>query len=150
MTFMVVDTDGYDVLLGLDFLMKIGTVVDVERGLIQVRHGPGTNLGVLPLTVVNLLQKVSTDTMVREASTSWKDAHVDQGSDGVLDQDRETVNEGGVASGLDSDDESDDGEYYDSESNRLEQIDSEDKFMDAEFEELVSLEGSQEMLRLML
>jgi hypothetical protein len=150
MTFMVVDTDGYDVLLGLDFLMKIGTVVDVERGLIQVRHGPGTNLGVLPLTVVNLLQKVSTDTMVREASTSWKDAHVDQGSDGVLDQDRETVNEGGVASGLDSDDESDDGEYYDSESNRLEQIDSEDKFVDAEFEELVSLEGSQEMLRLML
>ncbi len=29
MTFMVVDTDGY-VLLGLDFLMKIGAVVDVE------------------------------------------------------------------------------------------------------------------------
>ncbi len=34
MTFMVVDTDGYDVLLGLDFLMKIGAVLDVERGLI--------------------------------------------------------------------------------------------------------------------
>jgi hypothetical protein len=30
MTFMVVDTDGYDVLLGLDFLLKIGAVVDVE------------------------------------------------------------------------------------------------------------------------
>jgi hypothetical protein len=30
MTFMVVDTDSYDVLLGLDFLMKIGAVVDVE------------------------------------------------------------------------------------------------------------------------
>jgi predicted aspartyl protease len=30
MTFMVVDTDGYDMLLGLDFLMKIGAVVDVE------------------------------------------------------------------------------------------------------------------------
>jgi hypothetical protein len=30
MTFMVVDTDTYDVLLGLDFLMKIGAVVDVE------------------------------------------------------------------------------------------------------------------------
>jgi predicted aspartyl protease len=42
MTFMVVDTDGYDVLLGLDFLMKIDVVVDVERGLIRVRHGPGT------------------------------------------------------------------------------------------------------------
>jgi hypothetical protein len=33
MTFMVVDTDGYNVLLGLDFLMKIGAIVDVERGL---------------------------------------------------------------------------------------------------------------------
>jgi len=36
MTFMVVDTDSYDVLVGLDFLIKIGVIVDVERGLIQV------------------------------------------------------------------------------------------------------------------
>jgi hypothetical protein len=55
MTFMVVDTDSYDVLLRLDFLMKIGAVVDMERGLLQVRHGPGTNVEVLPLTMVNLL-----------------------------------------------------------------------------------------------
>jgi len=55
MTFMVVDTDSYDVLLGLDFPMKIGAVVDVERGLLQVRHGLGTNVEVLSLTVVNLL-----------------------------------------------------------------------------------------------
>jgi predicted aspartyl protease len=40
MTFMVVDTNSYDVLLGLDLLMKIGAIVDVERGLIQVRRGP--------------------------------------------------------------------------------------------------------------
>jgi predicted aspartyl protease len=59
MTFMVVDTDSYDVLLGLDFLMKIGAVVDVERGLLQVRHGPGTNVEVLSLTVVNLLQSTN-------------------------------------------------------------------------------------------
>jgi len=55
MTFMVVDTNSYDVLLGLDFLMKIGAIVDVERGLIQVKHGPGNNVEVLPLTMVNLL-----------------------------------------------------------------------------------------------
>jgi len=55
MTFMVVDTDSYDVLLGLDFLMKIEAVVDVERGFIQIRRGPGTNVEVLPLTTVNLL-----------------------------------------------------------------------------------------------
>jgi hypothetical protein len=30
MTFMVIDMDNYDVLLGLDFLIKIGVIVDVE------------------------------------------------------------------------------------------------------------------------
>jgi hypothetical protein len=63
MTYMVVDTDSYDVLLGLDFLIKIGAVVDVERGLIQVRKGPGTNVEVLPLTMVNLLQNVSSESL---------------------------------------------------------------------------------------
>jgi hypothetical protein len=150
MTFMVIHTDGYDVLLGLDFLMKIGAVVDVERGLIQVRHGPRTNVEVLPLTVVNLLQRMSTGTMVREAPTTWKDVCADQGGDTIPDQDRKAVDEGGDASTSDSDDESDTSEYYDSESNRLKQIDSEDEFVDAEFEKLVSSEGPQEMLRLML
>jgi hypothetical protein len=55
MTFMVVDTNNYDVLLGLDFLMKISAIMDVERGLIQVRHGPSANVEVLPLKMVNLL-----------------------------------------------------------------------------------------------
>jgi hypothetical protein len=148
MTFMVVDTDGYDVLLGLDFLMKIGAVVDVERGLIQVRHGPGTNVEVLPLTVVNLLQRMSAGTMVRETSTTWKVARAHQYGDAI--QDRGAINEEDDASTSDSNDDSDSSEYYDSESNRLEQIDSEDEFVDAEFEELVSSEGPHEMLRLML
>jgi hypothetical protein len=56
MMFMVVDTDSYDVLLGLAFLIKIGAIVDVERGLIQVRHGSGADVEVLPLTMVNMLQ----------------------------------------------------------------------------------------------
>ncbi len=30
MTFMVVDINNYDILLGLDFLIKIGAIVDVE------------------------------------------------------------------------------------------------------------------------
>jgi hypothetical protein len=34
MTNMVVDTDIYDVLFGLDYLIKIGAIMDVERGLI--------------------------------------------------------------------------------------------------------------------
>ncbi len=72
MTFMVVDTDSYDVLLGLDFLMKIGAIVDVERGLIQVRHGPGANVEVLPLTMVNLLQKINSEALVWESATVWQ------------------------------------------------------------------------------
>ncbi|CAK9236190.1 unnamed protein product [Sphagnum troendelagicum] len=51
MTFMVVDTDSYDVLLGLDLLIKIGAIVDIEQGLIQVRRGPGVDVEVLPLTM---------------------------------------------------------------------------------------------------
>jgi len=70
-TFMVVDTDSYDVLLGLDFLIKIRAIVDVERGLIQVRHGPGANVEVLPLTMVNLLQKSNSETLMRESATVW-------------------------------------------------------------------------------
>jgi len=34
MVFMVVDKNNYNVLLGLDFLIKIKVVVDVEKGLI--------------------------------------------------------------------------------------------------------------------
>jgi hypothetical protein len=93
---------------------------------------------------------MSAGMMVQETSTSWKDAHAAQDGDAVPDQVREAVNKGDKAYTSDSDDDSDTSEYYDSESNRLEHIDSEDEFVDAEFEELVSSEGSQEMLRLML
>jgi predicted aspartyl protease len=34
MVFIIVDIDSYDVLLDLDFLMKIGIMVDVEKGVI--------------------------------------------------------------------------------------------------------------------
>jgi hypothetical protein len=150
MTFMVVDTDGYDVLLGLDFLMKIGVVVDVEQGLIQVRHGLGTHVEVLPLTVVNLLQKVSAGAMRSGTATCLKDAPASQGGEVESDQDQKVIEGGDDASVSDSDDESDDDEFHDSESTPLEQSDSDDEFVDAEFEELINSEGPQGMLQLML
>ncbi len=64
MTFMVVDTDSYDVMLGLDLLIKIGAIVDVEQGLIQVRRGPGSDVEALPLTMVNMLQKLNSENMI--------------------------------------------------------------------------------------
>ncbi|CAK9190789.1 unnamed protein product [Sphagnum troendelagicum] len=66
MTFMVVNTDSYDVLLGLDLLIKIGAIVDVEQGLIQVRHDPGCDVEVLPLTMVNMHSK----TLIRDDATT--------------------------------------------------------------------------------
>jgi hypothetical protein len=76
MTFMIVDTNSYDMLLGLDFLIKIGAIVDVERGLIQVRHGPGSDVEVLPLTVVNMLQALNAEALPPMNSRSFGKADV--------------------------------------------------------------------------
>jgi hypothetical protein len=65
---MVVDTDSYDVLFRLDFLIKISAIVDVERGLIQVRHGLGAQVEVLPLTMVNMLQRMNSEAMMRDVT----------------------------------------------------------------------------------
>ncbi len=52
MTFMTMDTNNYDLLVGLDFLIKIGVIVGMEKGLIQVRQGPRNNVQILPLNMV--------------------------------------------------------------------------------------------------
>ncbi len=64
MTFMVVDIDSYNVLLRLHFLIKIGAIMDVERGLIQVKHGLGAQVEVLPLTMVNMLQRMNLEVLM--------------------------------------------------------------------------------------
>jgi len=52
----VVDTGSYDLLLGLDFLIKIKTIINVEKGVIQVRNKLRIEVEVLPLNVMNMLQ----------------------------------------------------------------------------------------------
>jgi hypothetical protein len=52
------DIDNYDLLLRLDFLVKIGAIVGVGKGTIQVREDHGNNIHVLPLNMVNILQVV--------------------------------------------------------------------------------------------
>ncbi len=42
MTFVIVDPYIYHLLLRLDLLIKIRTIVDVEKGMIQVKQGPKT------------------------------------------------------------------------------------------------------------
>jgi len=150
MTFMVVDTDSYDVLLGLEFFMKIGAVVDVELGLLQVRHGLGTNVEVLLLTVVNLLQSTNSGALGPKTPATWKDTHADRDLDRMPEQGQAIGTKEDDADTLDSDADTDSKECYDSESGQLKQVDCEEEFKDADLEELVNFEGPQEMLRLML
>jgi hypothetical protein len=150
MTFMVVDTDSYDVLLGLDFLMEIGTIVDVERGLIQVRHGPGANVEVLPLKMVNLLQRINSETLMQESKTIWQSASTSDNPDWVADQERTIATKEDVAFSSDSDTGMDGSEHGDAESSPMKQVDYEDEFGEGELEKLVKSEGPPEILQLIL
>ncbi len=57
MTFMIMDTNNYDLLVGLDFLIKIGAIVDLEKNLIQIKQGLNNNVQILAL-MLNMLQLV--------------------------------------------------------------------------------------------
>jgi hypothetical protein len=56
MAFMVVNTNNYNILLGLDFLLKIGVMV--KKGLIQISEGPNNNVQILPLNMVTMLELI--------------------------------------------------------------------------------------------
>jgi len=58
MVFLIVDTYSYDILLGLNFLMNFKTIVDVEKGVIEVQNGLRMAVELFPLTTVNMLQLV--------------------------------------------------------------------------------------------
>jgi hypothetical protein len=145
MTFMVVDTDNYDVLLGLDFLIKIGAIVDVERGLIQVRHGPGSDVEVLPLTMVNMLQALNSEALMQSDSCTAEKFDRMMGNPCVGDN-VETQQLDEQVSGLDSDA----SEHSEEEPQRLEPIGDELEFEDTEIEKLVLREGPQQILQLTL
>jgi hypothetical protein len=59
MDFMVVDTNGYDVMLGLDFFIKNGAVVDIKRQVIQICYGLKSDVQMLPLNMINMLQWIN-------------------------------------------------------------------------------------------
>jgi hypothetical protein len=79
---MVVDTNSYDdVLLRLDFLIKIGVIMDVERGLIQVKHGLSANVKVLPLIMVIMLQRMNSETLMLDVAVVLENTHLSGDSD---------------------------------------------------------------------
>ncbi len=145
MTFMVVDTDSYDVLLGLDFLIKIGAIVNVERGLIQVRRGSGSDVEVLPLTMVNMLQRLNSETLMqnnlhfvgRPDTITGKPCEGEQGE--IKEFDARISSSG-----------SDTSEDCEEEYQRLRLSNAESEFGDTGLEELVLMEGPQQILQLTL
>jgi hypothetical protein len=151
MTFMVVDTDNYDVLLGLDFLMKIGAIVDVEQGLIQVKNGPGVNVEVLPLTMVNMLQKMNSKALDQDADVALEDTHlngnldVDFGNPSLCDPIMTGQTDTLVSdSDTDADDDCEGGLQL------VEPINDEPEFGNTKLENLVLVEGPQQILQLIL
>jgi len=146
---MVVDTDNYDVLLGLDFLIKIGAFVDVERGLIQMRHGPRANVEVLPINYGNYVAKnelkdfdvrccccfhFSGDSDVTIRNPSLYDPIMSKQVDAPMSN---------------SNNDTDDNEHCDEGPQLVEPNGDEYEFGNIELEDLVLLEG-QQILQLIL
>jgi hypothetical protein len=149
MTFMVVDTDSYDILLGLDLLIKIGAIVDVEQGLIQVRKGPGADVEVLPLTMVNLVQK--SDSVVGSCNENCKEEGT-PGEPEMMDEASYMCQQsnGGQIAELESETDSGSSEDSNGESQTRGAIEEESKFGNTGLDELVLTEGPQQILQLTL
>ncbi len=147
---MVVDIDSYDVLLGLDFLMKIGAIVDVEHGLIQVRHGLGANVEVLLLTMVNLLQRVESANMMPESTSVWQSSSTGDNSDRVVDQERTITPSEDAAISSDTDSGTEGSEHGEVFADLVKQYESVDEFGEDELAKLIEAEGPSEILQLIL
>ncbi len=149
MTFMVVDIDSYDVLLGLDLLIKIGAIVDVEQGLIQVRRGPGVDVEVLPLTMVNLLQRSGSTTGDHHDDRAQRQApgisEVRKGASYLSRQDTDEQ-----LAELEFESDSGSSEESDEENQAGGTVEGEYEFGNIELEDLVLKEGPQQILQLML
>jgi len=55
MKFMIVDTNSHDMMLGFNFFIKMGTMVDGKKCIIQIQQGPENNIQIWPLNMVNML-----------------------------------------------------------------------------------------------
>jgi len=136
-------------LLGLDLLIKIGAIMDVEQGLIQVRRGPGADVEVLPLTMVNMLQRSGLatgdhhdDCVQRQALGITK---VRRGASYLSRQDMDEQ-----LAKLESESDSGSSEESDEENQAGGIVEGESEFGNTELEDLVSKEGPQQILQLVL
>ncbi len=127
--------------------------MDVERNLIQIRHGPRANVEVLPLIMVNLLQRINSETLMRDVIALLENSHISSASDitgWILDQDNLIMPKKVDAYALDSNTDTNISEPCDGGHRQVEQVGDENEFRDIEFEDLVLSEGPQQILQLIL
>ncbi|CAM6006889.1 unnamed protein product [Sphagnum balticum] len=131
----------------------LATAVVRELGMMHLVTGNEsykTASGVITRALgrVEEVQRVNVGQGRNGATISVKDGSADQDPEVGSYRDQRT-DEGEEDASI-SDDESDNDEFHDSESNPLEQSNSDDEFVDPELEELVNSEGPEGMLQLML
>ncbi len=88
--------------------------------------------------------------MMHKATTIWRNAHIKDDFDWILDQDHVSITREDDASTSDLETGTDGSGHCDSESDQVRQIKSENEFGDTKLEDLVKSEGPQEILQLIL
>jgi hypothetical protein len=125
--------------------------VDVERGLIQVKHGPGTNVEVLPLIMVNMLQKMNSKILMRDVAVTLENTHFNGDLDMAIEN--PSLCDPIMARQMDaivSDSDIDITDDCDEGSQLVELNGDELEFGNTKLENLVLLEGPQQILQLIL
>jgi hypothetical protein len=125
--------------------------VDVERGLIQVKHGPGTNVKVLPLIMVNMLQKMNSKILMRDVAVTLENTHFNGDLDMAIEN--PSLCDPIMARQMDalvSDSDIDITDDCDEGSQLVELNGDELEFGNTKLENLVLLEGPQQILQLIL
>jgi hypothetical protein len=100
--------------------------------------------------MVNLLQRMNLETLMRESTTSWQSTSTSDDLGWVADQDSIVVIKEDTTSTSDSNTGTDGSEHGDSMSKPVKQVDYEEEFGDDELEKVVTSEGPPEILQLIL
>ncbi len=123
----------------------------MERGLIQVKHGPGTNVKVLPLIMVNMLQKMNSKILMRDVAVTLENTHFNGDLDMAIEN--PSLCDPIMARQMDalvSDSDIDITDDCDEGSQLVELNGDELEFGNTKLENLVLLEGPQQILQLIL
>ncbi len=105
---------------------------------------------VLPLTMVNLLQRVESANVVPESTSFWRSSSNDGNSEWVVDQECTIAPKEDAAISSDSDAGMDGSEHGEVFADLVKQFESEDEFGEDELARLIEAEGPLEILQLML